>query len=287
MKNVLFAPGLALFLFACAAPQAHAPHAERIAVAWRLGGFAAPESAIMSADGAFFYVSNVNGAGTDKDGNGFISRVSTGGQLLQREWASGLNAPKGMFLVGDTLYVTDIDEVVAIDAASGAIRARTPIAGANFLNDITRAPDGTLLVTDSRGHRIYALRDNVASVWLEGPLLESVNGLLPEPRRLIAATMTNNNGRLLAIDYQTRAITVLAEGVGRGDGIGALGQGRYIVSSVPGQMQVVGADGAVRTILDTTGEQRTLNDFHLEGATLYQAHMNSNEITAYTITSDR
>ena len=125
------------------------------------------------------------------------------------------------------------------------------------------------------------------ALWLEGPLLDSVNGLLPEANRLIVATMTNSNGRLLAIDYQTREITVLAEGIGRGDGIGALGQGRYIVRSVPGQMQVVSADGAVRAILDTTGEQRTLNDFHLEGARLYQAHLNTHEITAYDVTGVR
>jgi len=287
MKILLVAPALAGFLFACAAPQARAPEPESIAVAWRLGGFSSPESTIMSADGTFFYVSNVNGATTEKDSNGFISRVSTSGELLQREWASGLNAPKGMFLVGDTLYVTDIDEVVAIDAASGGIRARTPVAGANFLNDITRASDGTILISDSRGHRIFALRDGAVALWLEGPLLDSVNGLLPEANRLIVATMTNSNGRLLAIDYQTREITVLAEGIGRGDGIGALGQGRYIVSSVPGQMQVVSADGAVRAILDTTGEQRTLNDFHLEGARLYQAHLNTHEITAYDVTGVR
>ncbi len=291
-KALLAAP-LFLVFAACAAPQpsapapAPAPEPESIAVAWRLGGFAGPESTILSGDPGVIYVSNVNGPGTEKDGNGFISRVSTSGQMLQREWASGLNAPKGIFLVGDTLYATDIDEVVAIDASSGAIRARTPVPGAAFLNDITRAPDGTLLISDSRGHRIYALRDGAASVWSEDALLDSVNGLLPEPNRLIVTTMVNNTGRLLAIDYQTRAITVLAEGIGRGDGVGALGQGRYIVSSVPGQMQVISADGVVRTILDTSADPRSLNDFHLEGSTLYQAHMNTHEVTAYTVTGVR
>lgn len=281
--SLLIAP-IFLALAACAAPQASAPlEPESITLSWRLGGFASPESTIMSADGRFIYVSNVNGPGTEKDGNGFISRVSTSGEMLQREWATGLNAPKGIFLVGGTLYATDIDEVVAIDAASGAVRTRTPVAGANFLNDITSAPDGTILISDSRGHRIYALRDGAASLWSDDPLLESVNGLLPEAGRLIVSTMVNNTGRLLAIDYQTRAITVLAEGIGRGDGVGALGQGRYIVSSVPGQMQVVSAAGEVRTILDTSADPRSLNDFHLEGSTLYQAHMNTHEVTAYTV----
>lgn len=151
------------------------------------------------------------------------------------------------------------------------------------MNDITSAPDGTLLISDSRGHRIFALRDGVASLWSDDPQLESVNGLLPEPNRLIVSTMVNNSGRLLAIDYRTRAITVLAEGIGRGDGVGALGQGRYIVSSAPGRMQVVSAAGEVRTILDTSADPRSLNDFHLEASMLYQAHMNTHEVTAYAV----
>jgi hypothetical protein len=252
-------------------------------MSWRLGGFAGPESAIMSGDRTFFYVSNVNGSGADKDGNGFISRVTTSGQVLQREWAVGLDAPKGIFLVGDTLYAADIDQIVAIDAVTGAVRSRTPVSGATYLNDITSTPDGTILVSDTRGQRIFAFRDGATSVWLEDALLDSVNGVLPEADRLIVTTMVANTGRLLAIDYQTRAITVLAEGIGRGDGVGALGQGRYIVSSLPGQMQVVSADGGVRTILDTSGDPRSLNDFHLDGSTLYQAHMNANEVTAYAV----
>jgi hypothetical protein len=285
-KPLLTVLGL-LVLSACATPHAghelSAPAPESISMSWRLGGFAGPESAIMSGDRTFFYVSNVNGSGADKDGNGFISRVTTSGQVLQREWAVGLDAPKGIFLVGDTLYAADIDQIVAIDAATGAVRSRTPVSGATYLNDITSTPDGTILVSDTRGQRIFALRDGATSVWLEDALLDSVNGVLPEADRLIVTTMVANTGRLLAIDYQTRAITVLAEGIGRGDGVGALGQGRYIVSSAPGQMQVVSADGGVRAILDTSGDPRSLNDFHLEGSTLYQAHMNANEVTAYAV----
>ena len=266
---------------ACAreAPPA-APAAVHLEQVWRVGGLANPESAALSADGAFVYVSNVNGEGEVKDGNGFIARVSTDGRMLQREFATGLDAPKGIALRGDALYVADIDRLVVIDAATGAVRTRVSAPGAAFLNDVAFAPDGGVLIADSGTRRIYMVRGDAAEVWLEHELLESVNGLLAEPGRLVVTTMA---GRLLAIDYTTRAITVLAEGLGDADGAAALGGGRYLVSEWPGLMHVVASDGSHTTIMDTRAERRFLNDFLLVGDTLYQPHWEPGEMSAYRV----
>ena len=45
-------------------------------------------------------------------------------------------------LGGDALYVADIDQLVVLDAATGAVRRRVAAPGAQFLNDLTFAPDG-------------------------------------------------------------------------------------------------------------------------------------------------
>jgi glucose/arabinose dehydrogenase len=222
----------------------------------------------------------VNGEGEARDGNGFIARVSTDGRVLQREFATGLDAPKGIMLGGDALYVADIDRLVVVDAATGAVRRWVAAPGAVFLNDVTFAPDGAVLMADSGSARIYAVRANAAEIWLEHELLESVNGLLPEPQRLVVTTMA---GRLLAIDYESRAITVLAEGLGDADGVASLGDGRYLVSEWPGLMHVVGADGTHTTIMDVRAEQRFLNDFLLVGDTLYQPHWEPGEMSAYRV----
>lgn len=259
-----------------AAPQ-QAPRLEQI---WRLGGLANPESVALSADSAFLYVTNVNGEGEARDGNGFISRVSTSGEMLQREFATGLDAPKGIMRGGDALYVADIDQMVVIDAATGAIRRRVSAPGAVFLNDLTFAPDGEVLIADSGSARIYAIRTDSAEIWLEHELLDSINGFLPEPSRLLVTTMA---GRLLAVDYETKAITVLAEGLGNADGIAALADGRYLVSEWPGQMFVVSPDGSHETVLDTRAEDRLLNDFLLVGDVLYQPHWEPSELTAYRL----
>jgi glucose/arabinose dehydrogenase len=263
-----------------APPAAAPPQAPRLEQIWRVGGFANPESVALSGDRTFLYVTNVNGEGEARDGNGFISRVSTSGEMLQRDFATGLDGPKGIMLGGDALYVADINQMVVIDAATGAIRRRVPAPGAVFLNDLTFAPDGQVLIADSGGQRIYAMRTDTAEVWLEHEMLDSINGLLPEPSRLLVTTMA---GRLLAIDYETRAITVLAEGLANADGVAALGDGRYLVSEWPGRMFVVSSDGSHETIMDTRAESRLLNDFLLVSDVLYQPHWEPSELTAYRI----
>jgi DNA-binding beta-propeller fold protein YncE len=272
-----------LLVVACAqeAPPASAPsQAPRLEQIWRVGGLANPESVALSADGTFLYVTNVNGDGEAVDGNGFISRVSTSGEMLQRDFATGLDGPKGIMLGGDALYVADISQMVVIDAATGAVRRRVPTPGAVFLNDLTFAPSGEVLIADSGGARIFAIQSDNAEVWLEHELLDGINGFLPEPSRLVVTTMA---GRLLTIDYETGAITVLAENLANADGVAALSQGRYLVSEWPGRMFVVSADGSHETIMDTRAENRLLNDFLLSGDVLYQPHWDPSELTAYRV----
>ncbi len=268
---------------ACAreAPPPAAPEPVRLEQVWRVGGLANPESAALSADGAFLYVTSVNGEGEAKDANGFVSRISTDGRMLQRDFAIGLDGPKGIALRGDALYVADIDQLVVVDAATGAVRRRVSVAGAQFLNDLAFAPDGRVLIADSGTARIYAVQgDGAPEVWLAHELLDSVNGLLPEQGRLVTTTMA---GRLLAVDYRSRAITVLAEGLGDADGVAALSGGRYLVSEWPGLMHVVASDGSHATIMDTRAEQRLLNDFLLVGDVLYQPHWEPSELGAYRV----
>ena len=79
----------------------------------------APESAYYDAASKSVFVSSINGQIAEKDGNGYISRLSPDGKVINAKWATGLNAPKGLRSVGGTLWVTDIDEVVGLEIATG------------------------------------------------------------------------------------------------------------------------------------------------------------------------
>lgn len=252
----------------------------RLQPAWTASGFAEPESVAASEDGAFFYVSNVNGGGGDKDGNGYISRLSRDGELLEAEWARGLDAPKGMALRSGTLFVSDITALVEIDAASGAILTRHAVPDAAFLNDVAIANDGAVLVSDSGTGRIHALRDGRIETWLEAPELARINGLLAEPGRLVVATM---QGLLLAVDWDDRTITRLARGLGKADGIGALADGSYVVSEWPGRLFHVDARGRSSVLLDSRKQEHYINDLLLDGDDLYLPNMQPGTVSAYRL----
>lgn len=274
---------VATLLGACAQEAPAPAQPERQAVVTELrrtDGFANPESLLPASTGAHFYVSNVNGEGEAKDGNGFIATMAPGGAILSRTWVTGLDAPKGMALKDGRLFVSDIDRIVEISESDGRIVMRHAVRGAKFLNDVAVAPDGAVLASDSGSAQIFALKDGVVSVWLANAALESINGLLPEPGRLIVTTM---EGKLLAVDWTTKAITTLASDLGQADGVAALGGGAYLVSEWPGRLFEVSADGSSRVLLDTREAKTLLNDFLLVGDTLYVPNWEPGTVTTYRV----
>ena len=84
--------------------------------------FQNPESARWDPDQSLWFVSNVNGDPGAKDNNGYISRLKPDGTADTGKFIVGgskgvtLNAPKGMAITGDTLWVADIDAVRAFDS---------------------------------------------------------------------------------------------------------------------------------------------------------------------------
>lgn len=274
--------GALLVLTALALSGCHAAPAQavRLEPLWTLGGLEDPESVALSADGQTLFVANVAGEGDEADGRGFISRISRDGKMLQKDWVSGLDAPKGGIVAGDRLYVSDITRLVEIDIRRGAVAARYPAPGAKFLNDVAVAPDGTVLVADSGGAKIYALKAGAMTVWAADPLLDSVNGLLPEPDRLVISTMA---GKLLAMDWKSHAVSVLAVGIGQGDGVSRLDDGRYLVSEWPGRLFEVGPKGELATLIDSRKAGTYINDFIRVGDELIVPNWKPGQVTAYRI----
>jgi sugar lactone lactonase YvrE len=261
---------LAALLLSALHVSAQAPPAPPAAPApkalWTVtADMAAPESAYYDAASNSVFVSNINGQILEKDGNGYISRLTPDGKVVNAKWATGLNAPKGIRSVKGTLWVSDIDEVVGIEISSGRIASRVRVEGALFLNDLATAADGTIYVSDSNQSRIYAVRDGKSSVFVEGAdLVEQANGLLVDGNRLVLGTIgpaggtgrgrgrgAAASGRLLAFDLKTKTRTQLTkEPVGGIDGIEPDGKGGYLITDVFGSRLLhVDAKGATRTLL--------------------------------------
>ncbi|MGI8521603.1 MAG: hypothetical protein ACR2MC_13575, partial [Actinomycetota bacterium] len=115
------------------------PSAERLVTVDSLEG---PEAARWDPDQDVWFVSNVNGNSGAKDNNGYITRLAADGSIDSLKFiAAGrnrvtLHAPKGMAIVGDTLWVADIDAVRGFNRKTGAPVASINVKGAKFLNDI-------------------------------------------------------------------------------------------------------------------------------------------------------
>src|SRR5918999_5896366 len=78
-----------------------------------------PESVLYEPTENVLFASSIDGKPDEKDGQGFISKVSpVNGTIIELNWITGLNAPKGMAVNSDDssrLYVSDITDLVEID----------------------------------------------------------------------------------------------------------------------------------------------------------------------------
>src|SRR5690606_6467654 len=182
---------------------------------WELEGLRMPESVIYDGSAKVLYVTSMDGSATEKDGNGYISKVGTDGTMQVEKWATGLHAPKGMAIHGGRLYVADVDAIAEIDIASGKVLNRYEDASAKFMNDVAAGPDGTIYASDTAANRIYRLRDGKLEVWLEDSALKSPNGLFVDGSRLLVGAMGGFGddaplGDFLAVSLEDKSITTLS-----------------------------------------------------------------------------
>jgi len=222
--------------------------------------FQNPESVVYDAKRNQLYVSNVNGDGMVIDGNGYISTLSLEGKLLELHWLDGLNAPKGMAIVGDILYVADINEVLAIDLEQQLIVKRYPAPNAAFLNDVAAGEDGSVYISDMIVNTIYRIKEGQLTSWLIDPQLEYPNGLLVEDDQLIVATWGNITdglnteipGHLKTVSLTTQHIKSMGDGgsIGNLDGIESDGNGDYLVTDwVAGKLLFISSQALVSTLI--------------------------------------
>ncbi|MEM8644542.1 MAG: hypothetical protein AAGF09_06640, partial [Pseudomonadota bacterium] len=184
------------------------------------------------------FVTNINGPVMQKDGNGFISRLKPDGTILKRDWAKGLDAPTGIGLHDRTLYVADVDTLVAISAASGSIEKKYKANGAIFLNDVAVADDGTVYVSDTPMNTIWRLKDGVFEPWLTDDGLNGPNGLLLRDGKLMVASFgrpksvgqERETAGIFAIDLEDNSVTPIGKPFGNLDGIDEIKPGTYLVT---------------------------------------------------------
>jgi sugar lactone lactonase YvrE len=247
------------------APQTAAQAATRVTVT---PGFSTPESVIWSAKEDVWFVSNINGSPIAKDGNGFISRLTRDGVIDSLRFIAGgrdgttLNGPKGMALVGDTLWVADIDAVRAFNVRTGLPVASVELGSqATFLNDVAVGPESTIYFTDSgmgfddKGQlthpgpdRIFALKGRTVSVEAEGDWLERPNGI----------TWDGANGRFIVVPFGGPHLLAWKPGVAKADTIGTGPGGQDGVEFVDGELLVTSWADSSLFAVSSAGDRKVV-----------------------------
>jgi sugar lactone lactonase YvrE len=190
-----------------------------------------------------------------KDAGAYISRMNAARLndvkpfIVSGKNGVTLDAPKGMAIQGDTLWVADIDVLRGFDRHTG-----TPVGQVDFksfkvsmLNDVALAPDGTLRVTDTGiimsekgvirpgGDKIFKVGPGRSvSVIASGPQLGEPNGIVWDStaNRWIVVGFQLFGATVNAFAPEFNSVEILSKtGGGEFDGVEVLPSGAVIYTS--------------------------------------------------------
>ncbi|MCF3108579.1 ATP-binding protein [Niabella sp. CC-SYL272] len=247
--------------------------------AWRTSdSIPVPESVLPASNRNELYVSLIDGKGNEKDGKGGVGIIYKDGRVKNLNWVTGLNAPKGMALYKNRLYVADITDLVVIDVKKAQVIQTIPVPGSVFLNDVTVDKKGTVYVSDTRENKIYKVTDHRPEVYLEQ--VTGANGL-----KSIGTDLYVLAGKELWKLDARKNKTVIASGFEQGgDGLEPTGDGGFIVTCWAGLIYHVSPTGSIYKMLDVQGRMNTADlAYEASSKTLYVPTFNNYSVVAFEL----
>ena len=210
-------------------------------------GLAGPESIVFDRVDDVYLVSNINGEPHTLDDNGFISRLAPDGTVLVERWIDGaspdvtLNAPRGLAIDRDTLYVVDQDALRRFDRRTGAPLGATPVPDPHVPNDVAVEKPGSVLVTETGIHLAPTgpVPEGTAVVWrftgdaapervASGDALQGPNGIVvTDDGPVIASFLGHDLYRLV----DGRPVPIATLPGWQLDGLVELPDGSFLVTS--------------------------------------------------------
>jgi sugar lactone lactonase YvrE len=207
-------------------------------------GFAFPESVAYDPRAKVLYVSQFGSElkPAEKDGKGRISKVSLEGKVLEERFlpAAGeiLNKPKGLWIEGNRLWVTDIDVVWVFDLTTRRGR-KLELPGVKFANDPT-VKSNVLFISDNRADQLVRVEpadfletkgDPKVTLVFAGKSINP-NGLYParDGSILIVGFMSPDQARGIYALTAGGEIKTLARDLGRLDGLYEMDDGTLLAT---------------------------------------------------------
>jgi len=208
-------------------------------------GFDEPENLVYDSAADVFLVSNIAGAPTARDANGFISRLDSAGNPVALKWIDGsragsrLDAPKGIILHGDTIFVADVGAVRLFDRRTGHALGTWTVPG-QMENDLSFSPGGTLYITDTgpdKGSKSATDQDAIYRLSASGHAtalratgnLQGPDGIVAGDSGVTYATFKGSSVVRLAPDGKLTTVATLPGN--QIDGLRLLPDGSFVVTS--------------------------------------------------------
>ena len=239
---------------------------------------AVPESVLPDVNKNILYVSLIDGGGWDADGKGGVGKLTPNGKGYDSTWITSLNAPKGMGIYGNRLFVADINNVVVIDIKNGKIEKKITIDSASGLNDITVNDKGIVYVSDSKTGKIWRIENDKPQLYLSN--MNGVNGL-----KCIKDELFIGSGKSFIKANAQKQITNIAQLPESIDGIEPIGNGDFILTAWVGYIFYVSAGGNIETLLDTHLGEKNTADIGYDAAKriVYVPTFNAKTVVAYLL----
>ena len=255
------------------------PKPKYVSPDWVLkAGLCDPETVLRHPQSGNLIVSNI--CAFKKNGEGYLSIITDEGEMVTQHWTAGLNAPAGMAIFGNELFVTDFDVVQVVNLASGEIvRTLTPDEPAGAFNDIAIDGAGNVYVSDSAKNRVFGFRpDGESFLPLGAALFSFANGM-----HIVGDTLFIGGEKLWKVDLPEGAVTEISNPeLSDIDGIESDASGGLVISIVGGDVFHRDQDGALQ-IWTTDDLGSTNHYFDVEKSQVIMPTGYDNTVIAFTI----
>lgn len=272
------------------------------AIAIDPGALQTPESVLYDVGRDMYMVSNINGKEMEADNNGYLTVVNPDGSNERAnanwKWIVGgmpdikLDAPKGMAISGDTLYVADVTVVRRFEAKAGRQKDDVKIDGASFLNDV--APDGTGGVfvsdtgvgTDEKPNGTDAVyhidKDGKVTTRIKNKDLGGPNGLWFDGKGSVWV-VTFLSGEIYEVNAKGKKGTATKLPKGGLDGIVQIEGGDFLVSSWEGKCIYRGKPGGEWKVVVKDVESPADIDYDPKRKRVLIPGFNTNKLIVYPL----
>lgn len=179
----------------------------------QITGLESPNSFVGDPSGNEYFISSINGEPEARDNNGFITKLDTEGKIASLKFIQGgvadilLHAPKGLTLVGQTLYIADLDQLKGFDKTTGKLLITVSFPASSSrsrvsLTDVAAGPNGLLYASDQAANTIYRIdpgANHKVSLLIHDERLAGPAGVAVHPKTNHLIAVSWDKGKILEI----------------------------------------------------------------------------------------